>query len=129
MVRPYAQVVGVVLLLLGVVGFLLVTQSPLLGLLNIDVVENIVHLLTGAAMAYVGFAMRDNGTARTVVGAIGVVYLIVGILGFVTPTLFGLLQNNYTVVDNIIHLALGALGAYIGFMSPGRDTVTTAGAR
>ena len=117
MVRQYAQVVGVVLLLLGVVGFLLVSQSPLLGLLNIDLVENIVHLLTGAAMAYVGFAMRDNATARMVVGAIGVVYLLVGIIGFVDPRLFGLLQNPYTIVDNIIHLALGALGVYIGFMT------------
>lgn len=124
MVRQYAQVVGVVLLLLGVVGFLLVSQSPLLGLLNIDLVENIVHLLTGAAMAYVGFAMRDNATARMVVGAIGVVYLLVGVIGFVDPRLFGLLQNPYTIVDNVIHLALGALGTYIGFMtSRDADTV------
>ena len=124
MVRQYAQVVGVVLLLLGVVGFLLVSQSPLLGLLNIDMMENIVHLLTGAAMAYVGFAMRDNATARMVVGAIGVVYLLVGVIGFVDPRLFGLLTNPYTIVDNVIHLALGALGVYIGFMtSRDADTV------
>ncbi len=125
MVRQYAQVIGIVLLLLGVVGILLVTQSPLLGLLNIDAVENIVHLGTGAVMAYVGFAMRNNGPARAVVGAIGAVYLLVGIVGFVDPKLFGLLQHPYTIVDNLIHLALGALGIYIGFMSPRGAMMTT----
>ncbi len=128
MVKQYAQVVGIVLLLLGVVGFLLVTQSPLLGLLNIDVVENIVHLATGAIYAYVGFAMLNNASARSIVGAVGAVYLLVGIIGFVDPKLFGLLQHPYSVVDNLIHLALGALGIYLGFMSS-RDTATTVNAR
>ncbi len=124
MVKPVSKLLGVVLLLLGVVGFVLVSQSPLLGILNIDFMENIVHLATGAAFAYVGFAMRDNGGARLVVGILGIVYAAVGVLGFVAPTLLGLLQHPYTIVDNIIHLALGAIGLYVGFMSS-RSTVST----
>jgi len=124
MVLSVGKLLGVVLLLLGVVGFVLVAQSPLLGLLNIDFLENIVHLATGAAFAYVGFAMRDNSSARTVVGALGIVYLAVGVIGFVLPTLFGLLQHPYTIVDNVIHLALGAIGIYVGFMSA-RGTMNT----
>lgn len=125
MVKSVGKLFGVVLLLLGVVGFLLVSQSPLLGILNIDVLENIVHLATGAAFAYVGFAMRDNGGARMVVGALGIVYVAVGVIGFVAPTLLGLLQHPYTIVDNIIHLALGAVGLYVGFMSPRSALSTT----
>lgn len=121
MTKTYAQLVGVVLLLLGVVGFILVNQSPLLGLLNIDVLENIIHLATGAAFAYVGFMMRDNAGAKMVVGVLGVVYLAVGLIGFVAPTLFGLLQNPYTLVDNVIHLAIGGLGIYFGFMGNNRN--------
>src|SRR5215217_8089532 len=104
MARTYAGVVGVVIILIGVVG-LLAGEEPLFGLVNIDIVEDLVHLLTGGLLAYVGFGQRDEGLARNVVGGLGVVYLLVGVLGFVIPMLFGLLPHGYSIVDNIIHLA------------------------
>ena len=118
MARTYAGVVGVVIILIGVVG-LLAGEEPLLGLVNIDIVEDIVHLLTGGLLAYVGFGQRDEGLARNVVGGLGVVYLLVGVLGFVIPMLFGLLPHGYSIVDNIIHLALGVLGIAVAFSSRG----------
>jgi hypothetical protein len=114
MVRQYAQVVGVVVIVIGVAGLLLGEQR-LLGALNIDIMEDIVHLVTGGLLAYVGFGRVDPGLARNVVGGIGVVYLLVGVLGFIAPTLFGLLPNGYSIVDNLIHLALGALGIAFGW--------------
>ena len=109
MVRQYAQVVGVVVILIGVVGLLLGEQA-LLGLVNIDVVEDVVHLATGGLLAYVGFAQRDIRLVRSVVGGLGVVYLLVGALSFIAPTLFGLLPHGYSIVDNVAHLTLGVLG-------------------
>ena len=123
MARQFAQIVGVVLLLLGVVGLILGDPPPLAGLLNIDLVEDIVHLLTGALLAYVGFASRDNSLLKSVVGGLGVVYLLVGVLGFISATLFGLLTHPYTIGDNIVHLLIGALGIYFGFVA--RDTTVT----
>jgi hypothetical protein len=114
MVRQYAQVVGVVVIVIGVAGLLLGEQR-LLGALNIDNMEDIVHLVTGGLLAYVGFGRVDPGLARNVVGGIGVIYLLVGVLGFIAPTLFGLLPNGYSIVDNLIHLALGALGIAFGW--------------
>ena len=122
--RQYAQVVGVVVIVLGVGGLLLGDRS-LFGALNIDIVEDLVHLVTGGLMAYVGFAQRDTRLVRSVVGGIGVVYLLVGVLGFLVPTLFGLLPSGYSVVDNLLHLALGVLGIAVGFVVQ-RDTTTTA---
>ena len=113
-VRIYAQVVGAVLLLLGVLGLLL-GERAWLGIVNIDIVEDIVHLITGGILAYVGFGQRDEGVARSVVGALGVVYLLVGVLGFVLPSLFGLLPHGYSVADNLIHLALGVLNLVVAF--------------
>lgn len=66
-VRLYAQILGVVLILIGVVGLLL-GDGLLLGILNIDVIEDIVHILTGGILAYVGFGRLDAGAARSVVG-------------------------------------------------------------
>jgi|SRR5215210_5062459 len=123
MVRTYAGVVGVVILLIGVVGLLLGERS-LLGLVNIDLLEDIVHLATGGLLAYVGFGQRDVGLARNVVGGLGVVYLLVGVLGFIVPMLFGLLPHGYSVVDNIIHLALGIASIAVAF-SQGGATVRT----
>jgi hypothetical protein len=40
---------------------------------------------------------------------VGVVYLLVGVLGFVVPYLFGLLPSGYTVFDNLLHVVLGIL--------------------
>jgi hypothetical protein len=114
-VRQYAQVVGVVLLLIGVAGVVLGDQQ-LGGALNIDLAEDLVHLVTGGLLAYVGFARVDPGLRRNVVGGLGVVYLLVGLLGFVDPTLFGLLPSGYTLVDNLIHLVLGVAGIAVAWV-------------
>jgi hypothetical protein len=46
-----------------------------------------------------------------------VVYLVVGLLGFVVPNLFGLLpEHGYSVVDNLIHLVLGVLGVTVAWV-------------
>jgi hypothetical protein len=117
MVRTYAKVVGVVIVLIGLVG--LVAGTQLLGLVNIEIAEDLVHLLSGGIMAAVGFGVRDTNVVRTVVGVIGVVYLVVTVLGFVAPMLFGLLPvHGYSLVDNLIHLVLGVLGVAVAWLVP-----------
>lgn len=121
MVRTYAKVVGIVIILIGVVG-LVAGEAPLFGLVNIEIAEDVIHLLTGGVMAAAGFGVRDTNVVRTVVGVIGVLYLLVGVLGFVAPGLFGLLPaHGYSVVDNLIHLVLGVLGVAVAWAV--RDTV------
>ncbi len=121
-VRNYARILGIVLLLVGVLGLIL--GNMLFGLFNSDLLEDIIHLGSGGLMAYVGFALRDNNLARTLVGGLGVVYLLVGLLGFVDPNLFGLIPTGYTLADNLLHLALGILGIVVGFLLP-RNAATT----
>jgi hypothetical protein len=123
--RMYAQILGVVLLLVGVLGLIL-GDGLLLGILNIDVVEDIVHILTGGILAYVGFGQADLGLTRNVVGALGVIYLLVGVIGFILPMLFGLIPSGYTVFDDLLHLLLGVLSLVIAFgLSGGRQARRT----
>ena len=117
MVKRLAQILGVALILVGVVGLVL-GDRVWLGILNIDIVEDIVHLVTGGLLAYVGFGRTELSTARSVVLALGVIYLAVGILGFVVPTMFGLIPDGYTVFDNLLHLALGVLGLAVALSAP-----------
>ncbi len=120
--RLYAKVVGVTIVLIGVGGVLLGEKS-LFGVLNIDIAEDAIHLVTGGLMAGVGFRGSDSAV-RSVVGGLGVVYLLVGVLGIVVPDLFGLLPHEYkTVLDNLIHLSLGVLGITVGFFLGSRRPV------
>jgi uncharacterized protein DUF4383 len=124
MIKRFAQILGVVLILVGLVGLVL-GDKVWLGILNVDIVEDIVHLATGGLLAYVGFSGMDLSTARSIVLALGVVYLVVGILGFVVPTMFGLIPNGYTIFDDLLHLALGGLSLAVALSAP-RESGQTA---
>jgi hypothetical protein len=129
MIKRFSQILGVVLILVGLVGLVL-GDKVWLGILNVDIVEDIVHLATGGLLAYVCFSGMDLSAARSVVLALGVVYLLVGILGFFVPTLFGLIPNGYTVFDGLLHLALGVLGIVVALsaLSGSRQTGRSASA-
>ena len=122
--RTYAQILGVVLLLIGVVG-LVVGNEVVLGILNTDILEDIVHLITGGLLAYVGFGRVDQALIRTVVGVLGIIYLVVGVLGFVVPMIFGLIPHGYTLFDNLLHLALGIVSIVLAWFVGGERTART----
>ena len=120
-VRLYAKVVGVSVIVIGLVGLVLGDKS-LFGVLNIDIAEDAIHLFTGGLLVYAGFA-RDLRVTRALVGGIGIAYLVIGLISFAKPMLFGLLPSGYEVVlDNLIHLTLGVLGIVVGFFVGNRKT-------
>ena len=124
-VREYARALGVVLIMIGLAELVL-GEPLLLGILNIVIPEGLAHLLAGSLLAYIGFGQTDEALARTAVAAIGVVYFLVGTLGFVLSTLLGLLSSlGYNAMDNIIHLAVGILSLAVAFVS-GRGTTSRA---
>ena len=122
--RTYAQILGVVLLVIGVVGLVL-GNEVVLGILNTDILEDIVHLITGGLLAYVGFGRVDQALIRTVVGVLGIIYLAVGVLGFVVPMIFGLIPHGYTLFDNLLHLALGIVSIVLAWFVGGETTART----
>lgn len=114
-IRLYAKVVGLTVVLIGL-GGLVLGNDPLLGVLNIDRAEDAIHLGSGGALAAMGLLAKELRVVRAVVGGIGVGYLGVGVVAFVSPRLFGAIPHGYdTVLDNLIHLTLGVLGIYVGF--------------
>ena len=123
--RQYAKVVGIVVLLVGVLGVILGDPADgLFGIFNIDIVEDIVHLASGGLLTYVGFKGTDD-TVKTVVMGVGVVYLLVTVLGFITPELFGLIPHEYNLADNLLHLVLGGLGVAAASAGGNRTRTTT----
>jgi len=118
-VREYGKVVGVTVVVIGILGLLL-GQRSLFGALNIDIAEDLIHLATGGLLAYVGFSKSNSEAARSVVGGIGIVYLLVGAISFAEPNPLGLFPSEYSVLDNAIHLTLGILAIAVVWVFPPR---------
>ena len=124
--RFLSKLVGIVLIVLGIVGVVKGTE-PLLGLVNLDTVENIIHLITGGLLLWAGFAAEP--VLRKVVGTLGVLSLGAGILGFIAPNLFGLIPHGYSHCDNLLHLLLGVLGVFFAWVvRSGQGMTATAAA-
>jgi hypothetical protein len=48
----------------------------------------------------------------------GVIFLIVGLLGFFDRTIFGLFKAGMGTIDNVVHLIYGVGGIYFGWKKP-----------
>ncbi|HLI87573.1 MAG TPA: DUF4383 domain-containing protein [Ktedonobacteraceae bacterium] len=114
--RTAALVFGVVFLLIGVLGFIpaLIPGGALLGIFMLNGLHSVVHLLFGV----LGIAAAFTGTGRLYNRGAGVIYLILGILGFIPSLvpnglLLGLVMIN--IADNILHLGIGIVLCYVGF--------------
>ncbi|CCQ47134.1 putative membrane protein [Pseudarthrobacter siccitolerans] len=117
-VQKASMVVGAVFLLVGILGFVPGitgnydqlgfaghhSEALLLGLFQVSVLHNIVHLLFGAA----GIALaRSAAGARSFLLYGGVIYLVLFVYGLVIPQDS---VGNFVPLngfDNILHLLLG----------------------
>jgi len=89
----------------------------------VNAVHNVVHLLfgvLGVAAALTGRAVLYNRIG-------GIIYLVIGLLGFVSVLapggmLLGLVMIN--LADNILHLVIGAVLTYVGFALVSRPVAT-----
>jgi hypothetical protein len=95
MATTLSRVFGVVFLAVGILGFF---NDPILGLFDVDLEHNIVHLAAGVVL------LACAGRAALTV--VGLVYLLVAVLGFVMGEgeLLGLVRVNQA--DNWLHVVL-----------------------
>lgn len=101
-----AQILGVVLLLVGIVGFF---NNPVLGIFGVDTTHNIVHLVTGAIFAWAGFG--KGAPTRKVNQWLGIIYLLVAIIGFLGWITF----MTVDAADHWLHLVIGVVAIAVGW--------------
>ena len=109
----FAKVLGVILLLVGLLGFAM--SSPLLGLFSVNPLHNVVHVVSGIVLLWAGFAMGGEH-AKTANMVFGAVYLLVAILGFL-GVLDGILgpAGMSMLADNVLHLLIGVVTLGVAF--------------
>ena len=132
-----ALVVGLVFLLVGILGFIPgvttnydqltfaghESEAALLGIFNVSILHNIVHLLFGVAGL---LAARTFSAARAYLIGGGIIYLVLFLYGLLIDHNSAANFVPVNTADNYLHLVLGigmiALGALLGR----RVTTTTA---
>ncbi len=110
-VKNSVLVLGIVFVLIGLLGFF---NNPIIGLFAVNALHDLVHLLSG--ILAIIFAVNSEKAARTFSQVFGVIYALVAILGFATPTFMVNLLNTNTA-DNWLHVVLALVFLGLGFLS------------
>lgn len=103
----YAMVLGLVLLLVGILGFIL--ASPLLGVFGVNALQSVLHVVAGSAI-YFG----SKGQGRGANQVIGVIALVVGLLYFVVPSMLMQFLNINDMIS-YLHLAIGVVSLGVAY--------------
>ncbi|MDQ3757888.1 MAG: DUF4383 domain-containing protein [Actinomycetota bacterium] len=132
-----ARFVGATFLLVGILGFVPgvtsnfgdisfaghESEAKLLGIFQVSILHNIVHLLFGVAGLA---AARAYDTSRTFLVGGGVVYLALWVYGMLIDHDSGANFVPVNTADNWLHFALGAGMIALGLaLSRRRDTART----
>jgi hypothetical protein len=119
-VQIAALVFGLIYLAVGILGFLpfaggSFSQEPskVLGLISINLLHNIVHVLIGIGGLA---AFTSVANSRTYCQVAGVILLLLGVVGIFAPNPFGIVPLGG--FDIALHLLTGAILAYFGFAAP-----------
>lgn len=108
MTKTLALIFGIILMLLGVLGFV---SSPLIGVNAIfatDAVHNGIHFIFGATLLFIG--LRDPSRAALWLKIIGAVTFLLGLIGILTVPASGgtLIAIAYTNgPSNWFHIVIG----------------------
>lgn len=135
-VQKAAAGVGIVFVLVAILGFIpgvttdfsqlsvagVASQAMLLGLFQISVLHNLVHLVLGAA----GLVMaRSRSSARTYLVGGGIIYLAVWLYGLLIAKTSAANFIPVNSADDWLHFALGAAMVALGLALGNRDRRST----
>lgn len=107
--KIYALILGIILAVFGVLGFV---QSPILGLFGVNAFHNVLHIIAGGFGIYVGLKGVGPGYNKTI-GWIGVGLFVLGFIPGINTLLQNLIELN--MGDNILHVVIGLVSLGVGY--------------
>lgn len=115
MIKNLALLFGIVLIVIGLLGFVSVVtpEGYLLGLFHVNSAHNLVHLMSGIVALLC--SLGGLSTSRLYFQIFGVIYGLVALLGvyYQDQPIFGLIANN--VHDIWLHVLVSVVSLYLGF--------------
>jgi hypothetical protein len=124
-VQRVAQILGIVFILVAIVGFFspggrsMDMNGMMLGMFPINLLHNCVHLLLGV---WGVLAARSWAGAKQYATVTGVLYLLLAVVGFVSPNGFNLVPLGGS--DIWLHAVLGIVLVYFGATAKNGATAT-----
>ena len=111
--KTASLIIGIIFIVVGLLGFI---PNPVVGnshdaIFHADAVHSMVHIISG--VLFLIFAFAAPARAGLFLKLFGIVYLLLGIIGFATigdsgmVTLLGFLPVNGA--DNYLHIGLGII--------------------
>lgn len=114
MISTFAKVIGVILLLIGIMGYIpgLTPNHMLFGIFMVTPMHNVIHLLSGAIFLAVGFS-ENWELARKTTLVFAAIYAILTVIGFISPdnAVMGIPMN---MADNVLHLVITVTALMFG---------------
>lgn len=111
--KTYAMVLGAVLVLVGILGFVPGIGAPLLlGIFGVNMAQNILHLVGGA----LGLWLGNKGSGKAYNMWTGIIAAVVAVLGFI-PGTSTLLANifNINAAISVLHAAIAVVSLGVAY--------------
>jgi len=107
--KTYAIVIGAVLVLVGIIGFV---NAPIFGIFGVNTPQNILHLVGGAVVLWFGY----KGSGKPTNMWLGIVSAVVGVLGFI-PGASTLLADIFGIntAISVLHVAIGVVSLGVAY--------------
>ncbi len=114
MITIFAKVMGLILLIVGILGFIpgLTPHGMLFGVFMVSEAHSVIHILSGLLFVAVGFS-ENWELARRVTLGFAIVYGLITVLGFMSSNnvVLGMPMN---MADNVLHLTITVASLMFG---------------
>jgi hypothetical protein len=126
MAKAYALMLGIVIGSHALIGWF-IEGYLMLGLFNVDIVNDIVYTVCAVALLLVGATPAPVKAIQAVLLVVGLVFVLLGIGSMMDERLGGLLPTGTTILDHVLLLGTGAGALLFGVLPWARKPLMTNG--
>ena len=126
MAKAYAVMLGILIGSHAFVGWF-IEGSRMLGVLNVDVLNDIVYTVCAVALLVVGTTGTPVKVIQAVLLVVGLVFVLLGLGSLADERLGGLLPSGTTIIDHLLLFGTGGAALLLGVARWAREPLTTGG--
>jgi hypothetical protein len=126
MAKAYAAMLGILIGSHALIGWL-IEGSRMLGVLNVDIFNDIVYTICAAALLYVGSTHTRVKVVQGVLIVVGLVFVLLAFGSVMDERLGGLLPTGTTILDHLLLFGTGGAALLLGVSPWAREPLTTNG--